>query len=171
MTEENFQKRIGNWMVVLGWILAMGLLSMYFSKYLDKQNNPNQNLAFNQTGIDKEVELQRNRYGHYVANGTINNQPVVFMLDTGATSISIPEKIAQRLNLKAGLKMIVDTANGEIDVYATTLDRVGLGPIVLSNINANINPYFEGDEILLGMSFLKHLHFSQEGDKLLIRQY
>jgi aspartyl protease family protein len=171
MTEENFQKRIGNWMVVLGWLIALGMLTMYFSDYLDKQNNPNQNLAVQQPGMQKIVELQQNRYGHYVANGTINNQPVVFMLDTGATSISIPEKIAQRLGLKAGLKFYVDTANGEIDVYATTLDQVGLGPIVLTDVRANINPYFEGDEILLGMSFLKHLDFSQEGDKLQIRQY
>jgi aspartyl protease family protein len=171
MSEENFQKRLGTWMVVLGWVLALGLLSTYFSGYLDEQNNPNQDLALNQIGTQKEVELQRNRYGHYVASGTINNHPVTFMLDTGATDISIPEKIAQRLGLKAGIKFYVDTANGEIDVYATRLDRVGLGPIELNNISANINPYFEGEEILLGMSFLKHLHFSQEGDKLLIRQY
>jgi aspartyl protease family protein len=171
MSEENFQKRLGNGMVILGWILVLGLLTLFFSDYLDKQHNPNQNLALNQTGINKEIELQRNRYGHYVANGTINNQAVVFILDTGATDISIPEKIAQRLNLKAGLKIPVSTANGEITVYATKLKRVGLGPIELHNISANINPYFKGDEILLGMSFLKHLHFSQEGDKLLIRQY
>jgi aspartyl protease family protein len=171
MSEENFQKRLGSGMVTLCWIMALGLLTMLFSNYLDKENNPNQNLALNQTDINKEVELQRNRYGHYVANGTINNQPVVFMLDTGATNISIPEKIAQRLKLKAGIKFPVDTANGEIDVYATRLKLVSLGPIKLHDVKANINPYFEGEEILLGMSFLKHLNFSQEGDKLLIRQY
>lgn len=171
MSEEKFQERLGNGMVILGWIVALGLLSFFFSKYLDKQNNPNQNLVLNQTDFNQEVELQRNRYGHYVANGMINNQPVVFMLDTGATDISIPEKIAQRLNLKTGIKFYVDTANGEIDVYATRLKRVSLGPIELYDVSANINPYFEGEEILLGMSFLKHLHFSQEGNKLLIRQY
>ncbi len=171
MSEENFQKRLGSGMVTLGWIVAIGLMTMLFSNYLDKQNNPNQNLALNQTNISKEVQLQRNRYGHYVANGMINGKPVVFMIDTGATDISIPEKIAQRLKLKAGVKFLADTANGEIDVYATKLERVSLGPIELHNVSANINPYFEGDEILLGMSFLKHLHFSQEGDQLLIRQY
>jgi len=171
MSEENFQKRLGSGMVIFGWILAIGLLTLLFSSYLDKQNNPNQNPSQTQTGNTKQVELQRNRYGHYVANGTINNQPVVFMLDTGATDISIPEKVAQRLKLKAGLKIPVDTANGEIDVYATRLKRVGLGAIELNNVSANINPYFEGEEILLGMSFLRHLDFSQQGDKLLIRQY
>lgn len=175
MSEENFQKRLGSGMVILGWIMLVGLLSVFFTKYLDKQNNPNQHLAqysnTEQTGTLKEVILQRNRYGHYVANGMINNQAVVFMLDTGATSISIPEKVAQRLKLKAGIKLSVDTANGEIEVYATRLNRVGLGVIELHNVRANINPYLQGEEILLGMSFLKHLDFSQKGDKLLIRQY
>ena len=171
MTEENFQKKLGSWMVILGWILILGLLSMYFSKYLDKQHNPNQDIEFTQTGINKEIELQRNRYGHYVADGKINNQAVVFILDTGATDISIPEQVAQRLKLRAGMKFTVNTANGEIAVYGTRLDSVSLGPITLQDVNANINPYFDGEEILLGMSFLKHLHFSQHGDKLLIRQY
>lgn len=171
MDEQNFQKNIGKGMTILGWLILLGLLTVYFSKYLEKQNNPNQDLALTQTDQFKEVTLQRNRYGHYVASGKINNKPVVFMLDTGATDISIPEKIAQRLHLKAGLRMPVQTANGMIDVYATSLDRVSLGAIELHNISANINPHIQGDEILLGMSFLRHLDFSQEGDQLLIRQY
>ena len=171
MNEENFQKRLGKGMTILGWILILGLLTLFFSKYLDKQHNPNQNLALNQIGALKEVQLQRNRYGHYVANGMINNKPVVFILDTGATDISIPEKIARRLKLQAGMKISVNTANGEINVYATELERVRLGAIELRDVSANINPFIQGDEVLLGMSFLKHLDFSQEGDKLLIRQY
>ena len=158
-------------MTILGWILVLGLLTVYFSSYLDKQNNPNQDLSFSQTAQFKQVHLQQNRYGHYVASGMINNKPVVFMLDTGATDISIPEKVAQKLKLKAGIKIPVHTANGQIDVYATTLDHVSLGAIKLHNIRANINPYMQGEEILLGMSFLKHLDFSQQGKQLLIRQY
>ncbi len=171
MNEENFQKRLGKGMTILGWILVLGLLTVFFSKYLDKQHNPNQNLALYSAGNHKEIQLQRNRYGHYVASGMINNKPVVFMLDTGATDISIPEKVARRLKLKAGIKIPVYTANGEIDVYATTLDHVSLGAIELHDVSANINPFMQGEEILLGMSFLKHLDFSQKGDKLRIRQY
>ncbi len=174
MTEENFQKRLGKSMTLLGWIVFIGLLTVLFSKYLDGQNNPNQNLNLSQpgseTGTIREVQLLQNRYGHYVANGMINNKPVVFILDTGATEISIPEKVAQRLKLKAGMKIPVNTANGEIDVYATRLKRVALGSIELKNIRANINPFMEGEEILLGMSFLKYLDFSQEGENLIIRQ-
>jgi aspartyl protease family protein len=171
MNEEKFQKRLGKGMTVLGWILVLGLLTVFFSRYLDKQNNPNQSLSLTQTDQFKQVQLQRNRYGHYVASGIINKKPVVFMLDTGATDISIPEKVAQRLKLKPGIKIPVHTANGQIDVYATTLEHVSLGAIELHNISANINPFMQGEEILLGMSFLRHLDFSQQGDQLVIRQY
>jgi len=157
-------------MIILCWIVLLGLLTIYFSRYLEQQNNPNQNLTATQNGQANEVQLQRNRYGHYVASGLINSQEVTFILDTGATDISIPEKVAQKLRLKAGIKIPVNTANGQINVYATTLNSVSLGSIELNDIRANINPYMQGEEILLGMSFLKHLHFSQQGDQLLIRQ-
>ncbi len=171
MNEDNFQKRLGRGMTVLGWIVVLGILSVYFARYLDQQNNSNKVLSTSQTDDYKQVQLQRNRYGHYVTSGMINSTEVVFILDTGATDISIPEKTAQKLRLKAGIKIPVDTANGQIDVHATTLDRVSLGEIALHNISANINPYMQGEEVLLGMSFLRHLDFSQQGEQLLIRQY
>ena len=158
-------------MIILGWIVLLGLLTAYFSEYLSTQNNPNQDLALTQSHDSKEIHLQRNRYGHYVASGEINNHPVTFVLDTGATYISIPERIARALDLRSGFPMTVDTANGEIEVYSTNLEQVSLGGIKLQNVNATINPYMDGDEVLLGMSFLKYLHFSQEGDQLFIRQY
>lgn len=171
MNDDNFQKRLGSGMTVFAWIVVLGIMTAYFSRFLDQKNNPNQDLSSTQTNDYTQVQLQRNRNGHYVATGKINSKPVVFIVDTGATDISIPEMLAQRLRLKPGLRMPVDTANGQIDVYATTLDRVSLGEIELHNIRANINPYMQGDEILLGMSFLKHLDFSQQGDQLVIRQY
>lgn len=159
-------------MIILGWITVLGLLTVFFSDYLTRQYNPNQELAITRTNNGAaEVRLQRNRYGHYVATGTINNQPVTFLLDTGATHISVPGRIARELGLEAGMRMPVATANGQIDVYATRLDSVNLGGIELSNVRANINPYMDMDDILLGMSFLKHLNFSQQGDQLIIRQY
>jgi len=158
-------------MTVLGWIVILGILSVYFSRYLDQQNNPNKAISTYQTDDFKQVQLQRNRYDHYVASGMINSTEVVFILDTGATDVSIPEEVAQKLRLKAGIKIPVHTANGQIDVYATTLDRVSLGEIELHNISANINPHMQGEEVLLGMSFLRHLDFSQQGEQLLIRQY
>ena len=46
-----------------------------------------------------------------------------------------------------------------------------LGELSVDNVRANINPGMRGNEILLGMSFLKQLEFTQRGDTLTIRQY
>ncbi len=143
---------------------------MAFKKYLDQQNNPNQEIAvYYNTDQIAEVVLQQNRQGHYLANGAINGKPVTFLLDTGATHISIPEHIARRLNLTKGFPMKVNTANGAITVYATQLDSVSIGAITLHNIRANINPFMKSDEILLGMSFMKHLELIQREGQLILR--
>ena len=116
-----------------------------------------------------EVRLIQNRYGHYIVNGKINHLPVTFLIDTGATLISIPSHIAQKLQLKQGYRIQSRTANGNITVYSTRLDSVSIGAIELNNIRASINPYMSGDEILLGMNFMKHLEMTQKGKELILR--
>lgn len=156
-------------MIYLAWFVFLGLLTFSFNNYLEKQNNPNQNVAVEYDKNIAEVRLRRNRYGHYVATGQINHEPVTFLLDTGATLISIPASIAQQLQLKKGYPAQSRTANGTIKVYATRLDSVSIGAIELQNIRATINPYMEGDEILLGMSFMKHLEMTQKGNTMILR--
>ena len=166
------QKRIGTFMVVVMWILFLVLLTTFFEGVVDRQTNPNQNLStqYTEAGI-REVELQRNRYGHYVTNGTINGQTVVFMLDTGATGVAIPEHIAEKLQLKRGAAIQVQTAAGSAIGYSSKLDNVAVDGIELENVKAIINPSDDSDVILLGMSFLKKIEFTQRGDVLILRQY
>lgn len=159
-------------MIMAMWILLMLLLGYMFNYILDKQYNPNQNLqTLNPTTGVTEIELKRNRYGHYVSSGHINGVAVTFMLDTGATDVSIPAHIAQKIGLQRGRELIYRTANGRAKVYATELGEVALGGIKLNNIRATINPNVTDNDILLGMSFLKQLEFTQRGDSLTLRQY
>jgi len=167
---EEQQRRIGKIMVGAMWLLLLGLLTLFFNDFLEQQYNPNQQIASLQRNGQQELELQRNKYGHYVASGMINQQPVVFMLDTGATDISIPLKVAKRLGLQPGRAVTYQTANGPALNYATQLDSVSLGNITLYNLPASINPNVNQDDVLLGMSFLKHLEFSQKGNTLTLRQ-
>ena len=151
------------------WIALIVITTFIFNDVLDDINNPNQQLtvSVNEFG-DKEVILERNRYGHYLATGQINDQSVEFLLDTGATLVAIPEHIANRLNLKKGRGFQSQTANGTSQSYATTIDKLTLGGIVMTNVPASISSGMEFDEILLGMSFLKHLHMTQQGKTLKI---
>ncbi len=169
--QKSFSQRLGSGMITLAWIVLLGLLTLYFKGVLQQQHNPNINVISSSSTDHKEVILKRNRIGHYVANGQINDHPVEFILDTGASMVSVPETLAKSLGLKRGPVMDVSTANGTISVYFTWLDRVQLGNIVLTDIRASINPYMSGNEVLLGMSFLKKLEFTQRGELLMLRQY
>lgn len=171
-SEDNthYPRRLGGGMVAAAWVLVLLMLTWLFNGYLERQRNPNQNVQVMQTtaGID-EVVLQRNRYGHYVASGSINGMPVEFMLDTGASDVSIPEGVARRLGLEKGAPARYQTANGDVTAYSTRLDEVRLGVLRVRDVPASINPGMEGQEILLGMSFLKQLEFTQRGDSLTLR--
>lgn len=159
-------------MLIIGWVMALGMLTLLFSNILEKQRNPNTQLsAIHNSDGSKTITLQRNRAGHYLTSGTINGQPVEFMLDTGASDVSIPGNIAKRIGLKRGSPRFYETANGTIKAYSTMLDRVGIGELELRQIRGSINPHMGGETILLGMSVLKQLEFTQRGDTLIIRQY
>jgi len=157
-------------MTVVAWLLFLAILFGIFDYLVDKRNNPNQNIVTTINGYQKEVVLQRNPYGHYVSNGTINNHEVVFLLDTGATDIAIPESLAEDIGLTKGRAIFIKTANGNTNAYRTHLGSVALGDIKLYDLNATILTNMTGKEILLGMNFLKHFEIIQKGRTLTIRQ-
>lgn len=164
-------KRMGLGMQVLAWLTFLGLGVLFFSDVLEKQFNPNQRLETRHTGDGvAEVVLQRNRQGHYVTSGVINGRPVTFILDTGATGVAIPAAVAKKLGLEPGTAFPTQTANGVAVSYAVTLDQVSVGGIELPDVRASITPGLTTNEVLLGMSFLKHIEFTQRGDQLILRQ-
>ena len=166
------QRRLGFGMIMLAWVLVLGILTAFFSGWLTEQHNPNQSVDTVITdGGMREIVLQQNRYGHYVVTGYINGVEATFLLDTGATDISVPEGLARSAGLEPGAPSQAQTAAGVITTRMTRIDRVELGGIVLEDVRAHINPHASGDEVLLGMSFLRQLEFTQRGDELTLRQY
>ena len=109
--------------------------------------------------------------GTQLAIGRINGATVQFLVDTGATEVSVPAGVARGLGLAKGLAQSVQTANGVIATYSTRLDRVELGTIQLRDVRAHINPHMRSDEVLLGMSFLRNLELVQRGRSLTLRQF
>ncbi len=161
----------GKRMWFFAWLIGISLLTMYFGDVVEQQNNPNQSPSSYQSSQVTEVTLQRNRFGHYVTSGTINQQPVIFLLDTGATLVAVPESVAKRLDLPKGAPHQVRTANGIATAYATRLDSLTIGELTVYDVPASINPGMDDDEILLGMSVLKHIEFTQRNNTLVLRQY
>ena len=168
---QDQNKQIGKGMIIIAWVLIFGILVWFFGVLETNKRNPNQNVSTQvRDSGEKEVVLESSSYGHYIATGKINHKDVTFLIDTGASYVSVPERVAKKAGLIKGAPMLVSTANGTVTVYATTLDEISIGEIKLRDIKADINPHIDGDEILLGMSFLKHLSVTHQGNQLTIRQ-
>jgi aspartyl protease family protein len=113
------------------------------------------------------VTLVADGAGHFVTAGTINGVTVKFLVDTGASLISMGVGDARRigLNYLQGQPGLSRTANGVVQVYRVKLDTVRLGEITLNNVDAVVHG---GDMpwVLLGMSFLNRVQMSRNGDEL-----
>jgi aspartyl protease family protein len=163
-------QRTGKRMAWLAALALLGVLWLVFDGALDRRDNPNAQLAVT-PGAATELVLQRNRQGHYVAPGEINGAPVTFLLDTGATLVSVPAHLADALQLQRGMAGQSMTANGTVTVYATRIDSLALGPFVVRDVAGALNPGMRDDIVLLGMSVLKNLEFTQRGDTLILRPH
>lgn len=130
LPESDPTQKIGKIMMYISWIFILGILTWFFDVFEKNKNNPNQDpINFSSADVN-EVVLKRNAYGHYVASGTINGQDVTFMLDTGATMVSVPEHLAEKLNLDKKARGRSSTANGFVDVFLTRINEIRIGSIV-----------------------------------------
>ena len=170
MSQQTPGKRAGRVLMVLAWCAALFLATRFFGQWEERQQNPNVVVSSELGDGFVEVKLIGNGQGHFVASGHINGQPVNFMLDTGATDVAIPAQLAQRLKLEQGFGVTLSTANGRTEGYRTRVDRLQLGDIVLRDVRAIVVPGLDGEQVLLGMSALNKLEFTQRGGTMLLRQ-
>jgi aspartyl protease family protein len=157
----------GRFMLAVAWLLIFAGIYWYFSDWEARQHNPNPAQVLGaQQG---ELTLIRNRAGHYVAEGEINGRRVTFLLDTGATAVALPAALARELGLKRGAAVTLQTANGPATGFETRLDSVRLGPIEMRGVGALVAEGIDPGTVLLGMTFLKRVEFTQRGDRLTLR--
>ncbi|MGB0956456.1 MAG: retropepsin-like aspartic protease family protein [Panacagrimonas sp.] len=155
--------------VIAVFIGLLALMTFFFDGVIKRRHEPNRTLVVGTDGPAR-VSLTRNVAGRYVAPGRINEVSVNLLVDTGADSVAVPEHIARRANLTRGARVMVATAGGRSSGYQTRIDQVTLGGIQMRNVPALVVPDMGGDAVLLGMSFLRHVDFSQQGDELIIER-
>lgn len=114
------------------------------------------------------VTLAADTRGHFLTDGQVNGAPVRFLVDTGATLISLPNADARRLgidtsNAKRGHVM---TANGLALVFHVKLDTVRIGGVEIHGVDALVHHGPGLGVALLGMSFLNRVEMRREGERL-----
>lgn len=171
MNPANTPQKFGKHMAIIAWIIGLLLLTQLFGAWEENQVNPNRNPASVSQNGQNIVTLEQNRKGHYLVNGSINKMPALFMLDTGATDVAIPAKLAEYYGLEHLGYGVGVTANGVVELSHTRLPELTIGSITLHDVDASINPGMDKDmPILLGMSVLKSLEMIQKDRVLILKQ-
>lgn len=118
-----------------------------------------------------KVVLHADGGGHFFATGTINGGSVRFLVDTGASMISLGAADARRLGIdtRGGTVGYSETANGRAQVIRVKLNTVRVGDITLNNVDALVH---ESDMrvALLGMSFLNRMEMQRDGDTMTLKK-
>ena len=162
--------QLGKGMMTLGCLLFIGLMSLWFGDLEEDRAYPNRSpTSLIENGVIA-VTLKQDRQGHYTVRGLINDSPIDFLVDTGATEVVIPAGLAERLNLERGRAKRASTANGPVTVYQTNLTRLSIADLHFDNVSGVINPGMNGTAVLLGMSVLKHLELTQTGNTLVLKR-
>ncbi len=162
---DNPESKIGRRMI---WLAALGVLGGLFALFSMLEQKGGAIVSIDAGGAAMIV-LEQDRNGHYVVDGQINRQPVSFLVDTGATDVAIPESMARALGLDFGPQVQVMTAAGPSKAWMTRLNEVSIGGIRRRDVRATIASG-EFNEVLLGMSFLRHYNMRQQDGKLVISE-
>lgn len=120
----------------------------------------------------QEVRLLANN-GMYMMSGMVNGHYTDFVLDTGATYVTLGARQANQLGidyLNTGKKVQLNTANGKADAWLVKLDKVQVGEVEVSQVVAAIMENMGTDKALLGMSFLSNVSMSNEGQVMLLQK-
>jgi aspartyl protease family protein len=118
-----------------------------------------------------EVAIPRNSYNQYITNASINGRRIEVLVDTGATSVAMSSRHAEQLGIdyKQGRKSAVITASGRAKAYTVKLRSVEVGGIAIKGLDASV---IEGDfpmTILLGMTYLEHVHMREQNGTLFLQ--
>ncbi len=118
-------------------------------------------------GGRQSVNIARDGNGHFMADGMVNGAHIRFMVDTGATLVSLPITEAARLGIdyqkgRAGYSILAD--GRRVASWRVMLDSVTLGDVTLLNVEGSVS---QGSGMpLLGMSFLGRTEMRNEGELL-----
>lgn len=145
--------------MVTCWLLLMGGLYLLMQAYLQPSAPVVQ--------ADGSLRIERGRDGHFRAPGLVNGEPVIFLVDTGASMVSVTDELASQAGLVGGEAVEFQTANGRRMGRIDTAQSVQVGALQLRQVRVGTGYTGESSrDALLGQSFLRHFDVSIRRDYL-----
>ena len=117
------------------------------------------------------THLSADSRGHFLTLGSVNGVNVRFLVDTGASLVSLGAGDALRagIDYRQGQSGSTMTANGVVRVWAVKLNTVRVGDVTLRDVDAVVHEQ-DLPAALLGMSFLNRMEMQRDGDTLTLRK-
>ena len=160
------------------WVIILfGLLTAYAYRF-EAQDVMNRVLATVAPGYvvmarGGEMIVTRNNAGSFVMAGRINGREARFLFDTGASSVVLTQATARAAGINLAdltYNVTVSTANGRTTAARVRLDRLDIGAISETRVDALVAQPGALGQNLLGMSFLDRLSsYEVRDDRLIMR--
>jgi aspartyl protease family protein len=148
--------------MLLFWCVVMGIAYSCMTIYL----KPNQARVLS----NGDLVISRAQDGHFYTMGMVNGREAKFLVDTGASLVSVTESFAQKALILGGLKTTFKTANGERQGRVVSGVGVSVGPVHITNLKVGVGlSGFDEDEALLGQSFLSKFDITIDKDQMVLR--
>lgn len=102
--------------------------------------------------------------GHFFGYLTINGSSLKYVVDTGATNVTMNSNDAKaaKVNYEQGRKVNMATANGVVPAFTVTLNTLKIGTIILNNVDVTVIDGTSPPFVLLGMSAQNRLNIKRE---------
>lgn len=149
------------------WLAVAGALYFVFERIEDKRQASLKPYALS----SGDLVIPRQRDGHFHVQGEVNRQPVTFLVDTGASHVSVSETLAQQAQLPAGQDIALHTANGQRPGQLIYGVPVRAGHLALNDASVTVGlSGLRPDQALLGQSFLKQFDVEIRRNEMVLRQ-
>lgn len=122
-------------------------------------------------GAQRTLVMRADSRGHFRPSGQINNKAINYMVDTGASMVSLSEADADRIGLdyEQGRPIMMNTANGRVQGWMVRLQSVRVGDLLVHGVDAVVTPQ-PMPFALLGNSFLSQVHMTRKGNEMVLEQ-
>ncbi|MET0312244.1 MAG: retropepsin-like aspartic protease [Burkholderiaceae bacterium] len=155
--------RFGHIYLVLFWIAVMGVVWLAMERFMEPKKAV--------VTAQGDLVVPRHRDGHFYVDGTVNGRAVRFLIDTGASSVSITEALAREAGLEGGEPTTFLTANGPRPGRIVRGVAVTAGPLTVAPTAVGVGLVGKADDYgLLGQSFLSKFHVSMTREQMVLRR-